>query len=141
MRNFWRRLSSLLALCTGSAALFACPAYGSPGVGSAAIASFSYTPPSPVHFSDTLTFQADVTDAEIKLVRVRIDGVVHHWVDLNDAGQAPDTQASDGVWTGALYWKAKMGADEQMSVAAYAYRDPASVATGRREGPPLTVLP
>lgn len=140
MRKLWQRLSFVLAVCTGSAALFSCPAYGTP-MYDPVLTSFTYTPPSPVHFSDTLTFQADVTDAGIKLVRVRIDGVVHHWVDLNDAGQAPDAQAGDGVWTGALYWKAKMGADENMSVAAYAYRDPTSLATGRRAGPPLTVLP
>lgn len=141
MRQLWQRLSFVLAFCTGSAALFSCPAYGTPSIGTAAISSFSYTPSSPVHFNDTLAFQAAVNDAEIKLVRVRIDGVVHHWVDLNDTGQAPDTQAGDGVWTGSLYWKAKLGADENMSVAAYAYRDPTSLATGRREGPPLTVLP
>lgn len=105
------------------------------------ITSFTYSPSSPIHFGDTLNFQADVADAGIKLVRVRIDGLVHHWVDLNDAGRAPDAQAGDGVWTGALYWKAKMGAGENLYVSASAYRDPTSTATGRGEGPPLTVLP
>lgn len=140
MRRFWERLSRVLAVCTGAAALFACPAYGAPNF-APAIKSFTYTPSSPIHFSDTLTFRVDVTDAEIKLVRVRIDGLIHHWVDLNDAGQAPDAQAGDGVWTGALYWKAKMGAGENLNVSASAYRDPVNRATGWSEGPPLTVLP
>jgi hypothetical protein len=140
MSRAWRILARVVAFCAGLAPFLSCGAYGVPSY-EPKFTAFSYSPDSPVRFGDTLIFQAQVNDPRITFIRVRIDGLMHHWTDLNDAGLAPDVTAGDGVWTGALYWKAKMGAEQDLRVSADAYYAPAQSKIGEVQGSPLTVLP
>lgn len=140
MNRLWQWFARGVAFCAGSAAFLSCGAYGAPSY-EPKFTHFSYSPVSPIHFGDTLRFEAQVNDPAITFIRVHVRGVFDHWTDLNDAGVAPDADAGDGVWTGELYWKAKMGAGSYLGVLAEAYRDPRESKIGVAEGPPLEVLP
>jgi hypothetical protein len=154
-----RLLTRIMALTAAlfSGALFtACPMYGiypmygpvpaygmSPPVhdSTVQITDFSYTPASPVHAGEQITFTLTLnkpTSAGGVYVALGPEpGTVKQ--GLTDDGYAPDALAGDGVYTGIGVWQPSLPLVENTPVTAHLiWYDGAAGQT--REGLPLTVL-
>lgn len=141
----WLLVTALLAGCP--APLFygmygPQPAYGvtpPPHDPTVAIADFSYSPASPIHIGDTLTFTATLTHAAPGNVLQVVAGEQPvNFVLLRDDGWAPDTHANDGVYRGTLLWKASFGPVTSLSLKVQMTWYDGSPG-GEHAGPPLTV--
>lgn len=75
------------------------------------ISSFGFTPPSPIHLGDTLTFSARVLEQQVVSVQVLATGESNGdlRVELHDDGVAPDETAGDAMYTGAAVWAPELG--------------------------------
>lgn len=73
------------------------------------LVDFSYTPQSPIHLGDTLTFTATLNHHAsgcILKAYAREQGLTLAY--LNDNGISPDTTANDGIYTGMFTWEQEM---------------------------------
>lgn len=105
------------------------------------ITDFSYSPASPIHVGDTLTFRATLTRptaAGFVCAVVSIPEAVR--VRCNDEGLPPDEVAGDSVYSGALVWDSALGTgSEQLVYAEIKWYD--GTWWPPRSAAPLTVLP
>lgn len=120
------------------------PAYGVQMV-PLEIKFYTYTPSSPVHVGDTLTFTAQLEPAQYLQANVAAGNTVepfHEWlhVQLHDDGVAPDTVAGDNVFTGSGRWLAEYGTGEMKAHLGVTGFKPEGAAAGHTELP-LQVLP
>ena len=103
------------------------------------IVDFSYTPASPIHIGDTLSFQAELNHAtNAAYLEVVIGQPQVNYTMLQDYGWAPDAVADDGIYSGTLQWQPAFGPviDEPV-VVRLRWMD---YAPGLElAGPPLTV--
>ncbi len=146
LRRFWRALATVIAAVAGMQTFTSCPVYGAVGVYGMPsvpldIAAFSYTPPSPIHTGDTLTFIAQLEPAQNVAADVyaEVAPALFH-VQLHDDGLAPDALAGDNVFSGSGQWTAECGTGPQrLHLYARGYK-PGGEAQGAAELP-LEVLP
>jgi hypothetical protein len=122
MSRFWRVLAGVMAAVTGASALTSCPVYGmAPAYGvqyvPLTITSFSYSPPSPAHVGDTLTFVAQLELADMRTADVSAGNLTETLhVTLHDDGVAPDATAGDSIFTGSGQWLAQYGTGQTQAV-------------------------
>ena len=75
-----------------------------------AITDFSYTPQSPVHIGDTLSFTTTLNHAtDGANLEVAIGQSAVQYAMLQDYGWAPDARAHDGIYSGTLEWQPAFG--------------------------------
>lgn len=100
---------------------------------------FSYTPASPIHVGDTLTFTATLNHHSVSSdLVVRLGEPPVDMVPLNDTGYPPDVTANDGVYTGNLIWTPELGPASGMLITLQMlwFDGPPYM---ERTAPPLTV--
>ena len=100
---------------------------------------FSYTPASPIHVGDTLTFSAKLNHhSEAADLVVRLGEPPVEMAALRDDGSPPDLKANDGVYAGKLVWTPELGpaADLLITFQLLWFDGPPYI---ERTAPPLTV--
>ncbi len=141
MNRWWRRLAGVLAALAGMPALMACPKYGEPQV---EIQHFGYQPPGPIHAGDTLTFSAAISapgQFELTAHADRFGVAAGLVVPLHDDGVAQDSQAGDGIYTGAGVWLAEYGTGRMDTSVSTHGKVRGRPANDYQDGPPLEVKP
>ena len=144
-RRCWLCAVGLLAGCPAPLAIGVYgpqPAYGvtpPPHDPTVQITDFSYTPSSPIHRGDTLTFTAKLSrPAPGNALEVVLGDPARNFAALRDDGLAPDDHANDGVYRGTAVWKYSFGlAQDEPVKVQMTWSD--GVPGGELAGPPLTV--
>jgi hypothetical protein len=109
---------------------------------SVVLQDFSYTPASPIHVGDALTFTLRLNHPLVRTdaawLNVELGNPSLAGLKLKDEGLAPDSVAGDGIYSGSFYWTLS-STDEIIPTAKLHWRDGAPVQ--QLSGPPLMVLP
>lgn len=145
------RLGALASALLSGTVFVACPAYGGqalygpppiplPHEPDVTITDFSYTPASPIHLGETLTFSATLsrhTDAGWISAVVKKPELASAY--CNDLGLAADAAPGDGIYTGTLDWEPPLSTGTSLPVyAELVWEDGAPGPT--LDAPPLTIL-
>jgi hypothetical protein len=101
-------IAALLGACGGGTGVD--DSSGTPAV-RLDIRSFSYSPPSPIHPGEMLTFTSRILEPNVVSVQALASGESHGElrVNLHDDGVAPDETAGDLMYTGAAVWDPALG--------------------------------
>jgi hypothetical protein len=140
MRNSVKFLAGMTAALAGMLLLVSCPGNGAVAL---QIQDFNYTPPSPVHIGDTLTFTALIPEGEnVSVVGFAgAPGGNSVEIPMHDDGVTPDEAADDRIYSGALLWLAEYGTGKMTISILASGTLQGSNAESKRKGPQLEVLP
>ena len=144
MPRWLHRLANVVLLALSGSVFVNCAAYGEPPPPHdkhVTLNQFSYTPASPIHIGDALTFTATLnkhTDAGF--LRVEVGNPVAHSLWLADDGSGADAVAGDGIYSLRVSWPEQSGTGENLPIQVrLIWWD--SYPGQQLDGPPLTILP
>lgn len=139
-----RRIANALLLGLSGSVFVNCAAYGMPMIAhdaSVVLEDFSYTPASPIHVGDTITFHAKLNHyADGAYLSVNAGQPGYFQTYLHDYGKMGDGKAGDGIYTSVVQWHAWNGSGSGIPISVDLWWDD-GYTQQHLSAPPLTVLP